>query len=168
MEGNISEASDGIYITDSNGLEIKNQVSFPQTVIFDKYGKCNGIAHATTLLMNNPQINVNMRSVYGGGHTWNVVEIDGKYYYVDNTWAITRNKDRYEESLKAKSFSDEYILFGQKTAAEIGHHVPDTLHKEIETEDFQHEIITETQKRLVKVASFTDYDPPVFSSRKIK
>ena len=168
-EKNISETSSGTYITDSNGLEVTTlMTSIPQTVLFDKFGKCCGIAHATTLLMCNPEMDVNVRSIYGSGHVWNIMEVDGQYYYIDNTWAITRNPDRYEESLKARSFTSEYILFGQSKADEIGHHVPETIHPEIEQEDFPRELIDETQKRLVKVASFSNYDPPVFSSRLIK
>ena len=38
------------------------------------------------------------------------VAIDGKQYVVDNTWEITRNPNKMEDSLKAKSFSYEYLL----------------------------------------------------------
>lgn len=47
-----------------------------------------------------------------GLHTYFVQVIDGKQYVVDNTWGITRNSNKMGEALKAKSFSDEYLLIG--------------------------------------------------------
>ena len=40
------------------------------------------------------------------------VLIDGKYYYFDNTWSITRNENVSEEGLIALSFTKKYLLFG--------------------------------------------------------
>lgn len=43
------------------------------------------IANLTTLLLNNPIMNVNTRSVYGYSHAWNVIKIGSSQYYIDNT-----------------------------------------------------------------------------------
>ena len=85
-----------------------------------------GIANTSTLLLNNPQMNMEVESVYGCSHVWNKVLIDGKYYYFDNTWSITRNENMSEEGLIALSFSKKYLCFGQKTATAIGHHDPES------------------------------------------
>ena len=85
------------------------------------------ISNASTLLLNNPQMDVEAESVYGCGHVWNKVLIDGKYYYFDNTWSITRNENMCEDGLVALSFTKKYLLFGKKTANAIGHHDPETV-----------------------------------------
>ncbi len=163
---NKSEASDGTYITDSKGLEITRQlVDSPENVLLSNFGLCNGIAHATTLLLNNPEMNVNTRAVVGGGHVWNVVLVDGKYYYIDNTWSITRNDDRYPGSLKARKFSSAYLLFGTDKARTLGHHIPESYTPPVEQTDLSSETLKDPKKKLAKVASFEDYQKPVFASR---
>lgn len=92
------------------------------TVINHGCGLCTSIANTSTLLLNNPEININARTVRGGNHAWNLVNVDGKNYYVDNTWCITRNPNKYEDMLKATEFTDKYLLFGSDTANRIGHH----------------------------------------------
>ncbi len=163
---NISRSSSGIYITDSKGIIVsRERVGNPFNAIFNKFGKCNAIAHATTILLNNPQLSVNMRSLFGEGHVWNVVEIDGKRYFVDNTWCITRNPDRYPQSLKAKSFSDEYLFFGTNTASRIGHHTPETFCKKVSIEDFSREELLQIKQGLLNYETFTKYYKPIFKSK---
>ena len=98
-----------------------------ETVLNDNNGVCMGIANASTLLLNNPQMDVEVESVYGCNHVWNKVLIDGKYYYFDNTWSITRNENPSEEGLIALSFTKKYLFFGQKFANSIGHHEPQSM-----------------------------------------
>lgn len=163
---NVSYASDGTYITDSKGIIVSSEkVGNPFNAIFNKFGKCNAIAHATTILLNNPQLSVNMRSLFGEGHVWNVVEIDGKRYFVDNTWCITRNPDRYQQSLKARSFSDEYLFFGTNIANRIGYHTPETFCKEVSKEDFSREELLQIKQGLLNYETFTKYYKPVFKSK---
>ena len=164
-ENNISEGVDGIYITKSGEIiPTYNKVRNLETVLFDNYGICSAIANATTILLNNPTFNVNIRSVHGDGHVWNVVNILDKNYYVDNTWSITRNKNRYAESLKAKSFCSDYLFFGSDTAFKIGHHTASSYHPIIEQKDMDREHLKNSQKRLVKVAKFNNYNRPIFES----
>ncbi len=164
-ENNISEGVDGIYITKSGQIiPTYNKVRNLETVLFDNYGICSAIANATTVLLNNPMFNVNVRSVHGDGHVWNVVNLSDKNYYIDNTWAITRNKDRYPESLKAKSFCSDYLFFGSDTAFKIGHHEASSYHPTIEQKDMDREHLKTSQKGLVKVAKFNNYNKPIFES----
>lgn len=161
---NISNA-DQIYITDSKGLEVTRELTGSgDNVILNKFGICCGIANATTLLLNNPQLQVNTHSVYGSCHNWNYVQIDNKWYYVDNTWNITRNPDRFEESLKARSFSGTYLLFGKETAKSIGDHVNQNYEPLIEQKDYDKEVLMVKIEELSKKFSFDNYEEPVFKS----
>ena len=126
IDGYESVSSKGTFITpDFPEYNVYRRKSgLVETVINDNNGVCMGIANTSTLLLNNPQIDVEIESVYGCSHVWNKVLIDGKYYYFDNTWSITRNENMSEEGLIALSFTSKYLLFGQKTANAIGHHNP--------------------------------------------
>ena len=163
-ENNSSEGKKGIYITDSNGIDVNLNVHNPEVTLLQRFGVCEGIANATTLLLNNPIINVNVRSVYGSSHVWNVVEIDGNFYQVDNTWAITRNESQYPESLKAKDFTSDYLLLGSKKMTELGHHNAATILPQLSADDYPREMIKERQKVLSKQVRFHDYSQPVFKS----
>lgn len=166
--GNISYANNCQYITDSKGHIVEMNVHSASNVILEHFGVCDGITNATTMLLNNPILNVNVRSVLGLGHAWNVVELDGKFYYVDNTWNITRNESKYFESLKAKSFSSDYLLFGLEKAEKIGHHDSITVTPNVEIKNYSPESIDERVKQLRKTICFSNYDKPLFESRIIK
>ena len=164
---NISRGEKGIYIT--NSLNIKPEcgvVHDARSVLFQNFGVCEAIADATTILLNNPVLDVNARTAFGQNHVYNVINIAGKWYYVDNTWSITRNKKLYEESLKAKAFSSEYLLFGSNRANEMGHHIPESIVPMVEVKDYDHDKIDEEVKTLVKTkrGQFTNYKKPVFES----
>ena len=124
-----SESTKGTFITPEfpDWIEYRTKSGLVETVINNNNGLCMGISNASTLLLNNPQMDVEAESVYGCGHVWNKVLIDGKYYYFDNTWSITRNENMCEDGLVALSFTKKYLLFGKKTANAIGHHDPETV-----------------------------------------
>lgn len=161
---NVSEGQKGIYITDSNGVDVNRNVHSPETVLFQRFGVCEGIANATTLLLNNPIVNVNARSAFGSSHVWNVIWVDDKFYFSDNTWAITRNKSQYPESLKARVFTSDYLLLGSKKMKELGHHEATTILPPLSDDDYPREKIEERQKVLSKQFQFHDYSQPVFKS----
>ena len=129
IDGYESVSSKGTFITPDfpEYNDYRSKSGLVETVINDNNGVCMGIANASTLLLNNPQVDVEVESVYGCSHVWNKVLIDGKYYYFDNTWSITRNENMSEEGLIGLSFTRKYLLFGQKTANAIGHHDPQSI-----------------------------------------
>lgn len=51
-------------------------------------GVCSGYAYSMKYLLNKVGIECEVVTGYGNGeaHGWNIVKIDGKYYYVDTTW----------------------------------------------------------------------------------
>lgn len=163
-DNNISEGQKGIYVTDSNGIAVNRNVHSPATVLFQQFGVCEGIANATTLLLNNPIVNVNARSVFGSSHVWNIVFVDGQFYFTDNTWSITRNESQYPESLKAKDFTSEYLLLGSKKMEELGHHEAVTILPSFSGEDYPRKKIEERQKVLSKQFRFHNYSQPIFES----
>lgn len=162
--------ADKVYVIKASEEEVtREKVGSVQSIISENYGLCMAISNATTLLLNNPIFNVNIRSVYGDSHVWNVVTIDGKQYYIDNTWAITRNKNRMKEALKAISFSSEYLLFGKTTAMNIGHHNSQCyVNGELEQHDYCKEDINEHIKILSKKYSFENYEQKLRFESSIK
>ena len=77
--------------------------------------------------INNPLLNTETETTFGCNHAWNKVLIDGKYYYFDTTWNITRSSNPSETGLITLSFQRKYLLFGTNTAQSIGHHIPQNL-----------------------------------------
>lgn len=93
-----------------------------ETVVNDGYGVCIGISNLSTLLLNNEILQSETETMIGNGHAWNKVLIDGKYYYFDSTWCITRSDDPHNDGLITLSFQKKYLLFGKNTALDIGYH----------------------------------------------
>jgi len=114
----------GIFITPDfpEYVIARRKTGLVETINNEQYGLCMGIANYSTMLLNNAEFDVEVESLTGCSHVWNKVLIDGKYYYFDNTWNITRSDDYHEDGLITLSFQKKYTLFGSKTAESIGHH----------------------------------------------
>lgn len=108
------------YVSDGFIPEKEYVLADMRTAIKHNYGVCSTFARLSAALLNNPRVNCQCHLVYSsvGEHTYCVQVIDGKQYVVDNTWGITRNPDKIGETLKAKSFSDEYLLIGNDKLSE--------------------------------------------------
>ncbi len=52
-------------------------------VLDDGKGVCASYAYLTNVLLN--KANINSFNISNGGHAWNVIELDDKYYYIDTT-----------------------------------------------------------------------------------
>lgn len=119
------EINGEIYTLDDKTLTaqvLDDEVGLVETIINKHYGLCMGISNATTMLLNNPQMNIDARTILNEEHAWNIIKIDGKYYYCDNTWAITRNPHLFKDAILAQEFNPEFLLFGKRTLNEIEGH----------------------------------------------
>ena len=133
IEGKESHVGNDIYVLDDaqdeNSVNPENVTQYvlgdPKTALFNNFGLCRTFADATTLLLNNPFLRIktrNVRSEYpDAAHAWNIVELNGKTYQLDNSRAISRGKYRLPDALKTAGFDYEYVLYGQAYSDEIGH-----------------------------------------------
>ncbi|MEH6938322.1 transglutaminase domain-containing protein [Bacillus sp. JJ664] len=60
----------------------------PYGILINKTGVCNGYALTMYFLLNYSGVKTEYVSgvVNGNGHAWNLVNLDGEYYYLDATW----------------------------------------------------------------------------------
>ena len=156
VEGKESKCGNKLYITDQN-ID-SNQCNLVKNLLNNNYGLCMAIANTTTLLLNNPWMNINIRSVASDSHVWNVVKIDDEYYYIDNTWCITKNPNQISNTLKAKSFSDKYLLYGQEMNDTLDNHNPITCLPGIISEENIYPRPFNKAKRKVKRKHSFNYD----------
>ena len=137
------------YAKCDKSLLTREGVGSIESVINHNCGLCMAISNTTTLLLNNPILDINTRTVRNNDHVWNLVNIDSKNYYVDNTWCITRNDNKISDILQAAEFSDKYLLFGTDTANNIGHHSDVCSYvPSMEREDYNKEKINQSEKFL--------------------
>ena len=73
---------------DKLSKEEANLKSSPYYVLVEKSGICTNIAQAYMFLCTQADIACGTVLHTGGSgmHMWNIVQIDGKYYYCDPTW----------------------------------------------------------------------------------
>lgn len=89
----------------------KNQSIY--NVFMKKNAVCAGFAKASQVIFQN--IGINSMTVTGmssGLHMWNIVEIDGKWYYYDSTIATGRKKDSssYYDGLR-QEYMNSYTMY---------------------------------------------------------
>ncbi len=124
VEGRISHTAVGDYVCEDYSEAKYHGVNSVDNVIFDKIGKCNCIARTMMLMLNNPKMNVNCRIADCTEHAYCSVYDDSTQdlYVTDPTWCITHNSNRFPGTLKASSFSDEFILIGQDKLSTLEYH----------------------------------------------
>lgn len=93
---------------------------------------CQGYAYATQYLLERLGIScTTVTGVVDNGeaHAWNLVVLDGEYYYIDTTWGnsqyVYRDETEYGEDGEVSKYLD-YDYFGATTATILTTHQPDT------------------------------------------
>lgn len=76
---------------------------------------CQGYAKATQYLLNKLNVDTTLVTGYitqsGDGHAWNLVLIDGEYYYIDTTWGdahYSTDSDQ-EQTARVPEVSYDYL-----------------------------------------------------------
>lgn len=75
-------------------------------VLDDGRGVCESYAYFTNALLK--RAGINSYSVANDGHAWNLVELDGEYYYIDNT--ATDDSFFYKKILEMLNISGNYMV----------------------------------------------------------
>ena len=171
VEGYISEVGEKKYICD----DIIDGKKFPYPdgngdilqIANNHFGVCRGIARLSVALLSNPKVGCKCNMANTSNHAFFTQIINNKTYVVDNTWCITRNPHHMGESLKAASFSDEYLLIGEDKINEnediLSHHTRENIYKEeINHNSISRERIKQSIKKLKKLGvSFEYNNPPI-------
>ena len=87
----------------------------PYAAIINKKAVCQGYAVATYNLML--KAGIDCRVITGGDHAWNIVKLEGKYYYIDTTWDAGHSPSKYKYFLKGEPFSKHSPASSFKTDA---------------------------------------------------
>ena len=90
---------------------------------------CQGYAYATQYLLEKLGISCTtvLGNVSDGPHAWNLVQLDGAYYYMDTTWGNSQYLSRQSEQKESVlSKYVDYNYFGATTADIMQSHTPDS------------------------------------------
>lgn len=166
IEGKVSNVGNKKFICE-NLTENEDKEDI-MTVITKKYGVCNGIAKLSAALLNSPKMNCVCNIAYSPGHAYCTQNIDGELCIIDNTWCITRNPNHIDGSLKAGSFSDEYLLIGEDKVNEnentLFYHTRIGIYKgAISKKGIPRERIKQSVEKLKTLGvEFSYTEPPIF------
>lgn len=172
VSGKVSETVDGDYECEEYSFEKYGGIDSVNTVLFDNIGKCNCISRTMMLMLNNPVMNVNCRIANAPGHAYCAIYDDetGQLYCTDPTWCISRNPNRFDETLKASKFSDEYLFIGKDKLATMDHHnTMNVLLQEFADTSMSREKIQSSVEKLKKYGISFEYPEIIpLSSKKVQ
>ena len=94
---------------------------------------CQGYAYATQYLLE--RLGIPCTTVTGDArgenHAWNLVQMDGEYYYIDTTWGNSQYMYQNDQSEEVSGNTDafkflDYDYFGATTETILKTHTPDS------------------------------------------
>lgn len=160
------KCNNGVYVIDEN-LSINNYMVANLYNALDKgYGICSSISSLSMLMLNNKILNVNSRLEGSENHLWNIDKVGDKFYYTDNTFCITRNRHLYSNSLKAKKFSSDFLLFGLDSS-KFSHNAI-SFSNPVSIDDYDDNVIKNRVNKLSKNFSFDNYEKPHIKTKLLK
>lgn len=91
---------------------------------------CQGYAYATQYLLEKLGIPCTtvVGTAEGESHAWNLVILDGEYYYIDTTWGNSQYMYRDSENVQEEAVENKYIdydYFGADSRTIMSTHQPD-------------------------------------------
>jgi len=111
--------NNGAYAFEADGVtpSTKNQAHNLMGLVIDKKGVCESYSELFKYLLNQyniPSIIVSgtgINSAGSGGHAWNYVNIDNKYYGFDLTWddPVSNSGDKLEYDYFAKGKNSDFL-----------------------------------------------------------
>lgn len=143
---------------DDNGYingTVPNQAHMPYGVLIDGVGVCDGISNTMKALLD--MVDIKSLTVYGTsltltsspvGHAWNLVNIDGKYYYVDLTWDDTGEID------KVNTISHRYFNLSAKQIS-IDHKFNRDFYPEANVDNIDFENLIKNENMIVVDTDYT-------------
>ena len=164
IEGKVSTSRGKRFICDN--YKSTDDTEDIMTILDKHFGVCNGIAKLSVALLSNPRVCCKCNMAHSPGHAYFTQIIDGVPYITDNTWCITRNQHHVDESLKASSFSYEYILIGRDKISEdedtLFHHTRDGIFKgTIPENGISRERVKQSVEKLKNLGVTFNYDEPL-------
>ncbi|MCC8141864.1 MAG: hypothetical protein LIO56_04940 [Lachnospiraceae bacterium] len=132
VEGSDFDKALYVYKTLVDEVDYDVNAADSQTIVSAFIGHatvCQGYSYATQYLLDRLDIPCSTvtGTADGESHAWNLVFLDGAYYYIDTTWGnsryINRNDEEAEEIIPYKYV--DYDYFGMTTEMLLKTHQPD-------------------------------------------
>lgn len=111
MTGNITYDVENLY---DNTYLLKHTA---YAALINRTAVCQG--YATLLYRMCLLMGIDCRYINGGNHAWNIVQIDGKYYYVDSTWDARIHPIDYKYYLRTRDNFTDHTFSSEFTTAEF-------------------------------------------------
>lgn len=142
------------YIKKEDFIEFGLRFKYPQIkkeaivtdVLLNHYGVCEDVSASVSAIAS--MLGIQTEVVSKGGHAWNLICVEHKWYIYDCTHNITRNEKRVANELKATEYNYNYLLRGLMYDKEK-YYIKEVFNNQISVCDFPRVRIEECIKKMV-------------------